>query len=146
MTAAGPGLHARACAGAALVSVGLHLLMAGQHAGWAAVPMLVMALLCLPCVLPLWRDGSVGAARMMMGSALAMVAVHAVLLLYPSGGSAGMAGHRHGSMPMDVSAGAAASTFSMLALIGWELMAALAAATWLRRRTFPAVPRGEVAA
>ena len=137
---AGPGFHARACAGAALASAGLHLVMAGQHAGvwWQAAAMLVMALACLPCVLPLWRSGSAAAGRMMMGSALGMVALHAVLLLYP-GGAGG--GHRHdGMFPVSVSSTAAAdstastgSPFGMLALIGWELAAAMLAATWLRR-------------
>lgn len=135
VTTAGPGLHARACAGAALVSAGLHLVMAGQHADlwWQAALMLVMALLCLPCVLPLWRSGSAGAGRMMMGSALGMVAFHAALLLFP-GGAAG--GHRHDGMLPAVSAAsadAAGSPFGMLALIGWELAAAMLAATWLRR-------------
>ena len=107
--------------------------MAGQHAGLTAAGMLLMALMCLPCVLPLWRFGSVGAARMMMGGALAMVAVHAVLLLAAGGEESG---HQHGGLPAVAGAadGAGAqSTFTMLALVGWELAAAMLAATWLRR-------------
>lgn len=129
----GPGVHPRACAAAAAVSAGLHLVMAWQHAGlwWQAAPMLVMALLCVPCVLPLWRSGSAAASRMMMGSALGMVAFHAVLLLYP-GGTGG--GHRHdGMLSASVSSVSTGSPVGMLALIGWELVAAILAATWLRR-------------
>jgi len=106
--------------------------MAGQHTDlwWQAALMVVMALLCLPCVLPLWRSGSAAAGRMMMGSALGMVAFHAVLLLYP--GAAG-GGHRHDAVLPAVGPASAASPFGMLALLGWELAAALLAATWLRR-------------
>lgn len=132
--AAGPGFHARACAGAALLSAALHLHMAGQHAGLMAGAMLLMALMCLPCVLPLWRSGSAGAARMMMGGALAMVAVHAVLLLAAGGGGNG---HQHGGVPavaVAADGAGAQTTFTMLALVGWELAAAMLAATWLRRR------------
>ncbi|MCC3264772.1 hypothetical protein [Arthrobacter gengyunqii] len=139
---AGPGLHSRACAGAALVSAVLHLVMAGQHSDlwWQTALMLVMALLCLPCVLPLWRSGSAAAGRMMMVSALSMVAFHAVLLLF-SGGSG--AAHQHGagavvSVSADpASTAAAGTTFGMLALIGGELLVALLAATLLRRRAVP---------
>ncbi|MBP3042983.1 hypothetical protein J2M54_05385 [Arthrobacter sp. zg-ZUI227] len=109
--------------------------MAGQHADlwWQAAVMLVMALACLPCVQPLWRSGSAAAGRMMMGSALGMVAFHGVLLLYP--GWAG-GGHRHdGIFPASVGSASAGSPFGMLALIGWELVAAMLAATWLRRST-----------
>lgn len=114
--------------------------MAGQHAGLMAAGMLLMALVCLPCVLPLWRSGSVGAARMMMGGALGMVAIHAVLLLAPAGGApggaAGAAGHRHGGLVVAAAPAAGAdAAVSMLALIGWELAAAMLAATWVRRRT-----------
>lgn len=131
--AAGPGFHARACAGAALLSAALHLQMAGQHAGLMAGAMALMALMCLPCVLPLWRSGSVGAARMMMGGALAMVAVHAVLLLAAGGGGAG---HQHGGVPavaVATDGAGAQATFTMLALVAWELAAAMLAAAWLRR-------------
>lgn len=137
---AGPGLHPRVCAAGAAASAAIHVVMAGQHAGLMAAGMLLMALVCLPCVLPLWRSGSVGAARMMMGGALGMVAIHAVLLLAPAGGApggaAGAAGHRHGGLVVAAAPAAGAdAAVSMLALIGWELAAAMLAATWVRRRT-----------
>ena len=91
--------------------------------------MLLMALVCLPCVPPLWRSGSVPAARMLMGGALVMVAVHTVLLLAPGAGSGG---HQHGGTgPVTVPPSGANP--AMLALIGWELVVAMLAATWLRR-------------
>ncbi len=105
--------------------------MAGQHAGawWQAGLMLLMALVCLPCVPPLWRSGSVPAARMLMGGALVMVAVHTVLLLAPG---AGGSGHQHGgAVPGSVPPSGTGP--DMLALIGWELVVAMLAATWLRR-------------
>ena len=124
--------------------------------------MLVMAAMCLPCVLPLWRAGSLGAARMLMGGALFMVAVHAALLLIPGGTGAG---HQHGASAVLISAPAASvsaaatavvagpagagsagatgsgvteSPFGMLALIAGELAVAMLAATWLRRRALSA--------
>ena len=125
-------MHPRLCSAAALASAGVHVWMAGQHSGFGAAAMVAMALMCLPCVLPLWRSGSLGAARMLMGGALAMVAVHAVLLLAPGGGGAG---HQHGgAVAVSAAGGGSEATFGMLALIGWELCAALLAATWLRRR------------
>lgn len=143
---AGPGFHPRACAGGALASAGVHLWMAGQHSGvwWQWGLMLTMAFMCLPCVLPLWREGSRRAARMLMGGALFMVALHAALLLIPAGSGAG---HQHGGAVLVSAAaaaasasaagspdGAAGSPFGILALIAGELAVAMLAATWLRRR------------
>lgn len=95
--------------------------------------MLAMAAFCLPCVLPLWRAGSVPAARMLMASALLMVAVHAVPLLVRDGSG----GHHHAAGPAVAAVSAAAgaeATAALLAVVGWELVVAMLAATWLRRR------------
>jgi hypothetical protein len=79
-------------------SCAVHLwLVAGNHHGpWLGAVMLAMVGVCLPCAVHLWRGGREKALRQVMGCALAMTALHAVLLL---GGSAfsgeGASGHSH---------------------------------------------------
>jgi hypothetical protein len=91
-------LHSRAVSLVTAASCAVHLwLVAGNHHGpWLGAVMLAMVGVCLPCAVHLWRGGREKALRQVMVCALAMTALHAVLLL---GGSAfsggGASGHSH---------------------------------------------------
>lgn len=138
------GFPARLCAAVALGSVGAHAWMAWEHRGvpWEAALMLLMAAACLPCAVSVWRRGHERAVQLLFGMALAMVAVHAVLLLAPGS----MAGHGHGGMgAMDSMAsmpamadgglaGAVPQPASMLYIVVLELAVAMLAA-WVMRRS-----------
>ncbi len=101
--------------------------------------MLLMAAACLPCAVSVWRRGHERAVQLLFGMALAMVAVHAVLLLAPGS----MAGHGHGGMGDMASlpamadgglAGAVSQPASMLYIVVLELAVAMLAA-WVMRRS-----------
>jgi hypothetical protein len=82
---------------------------------------------CIPCTVHIWRHSRVGALHQVTVSALAMVGLHAVLLL-----SAGGSGHAHVAGPASdavVSSGAA----QLLLVIGLEITTALLAATLVAR-------------
>lgn len=137
------GLPARLCATVALASVGAHVWMGWQHRAmpWEAALMLLMAAVCLPCAVDVWRGAHRRAVTILFAMALAMVAVHGALLV----GSGSMGAHQHGAMSAmgamgsmgDAGAqGAAANPLaaSMLGIIALELGVAMAAA-WVMRRT-----------
>jgi hypothetical protein len=94
--------------------------------------MLAMVAVCLPCAVHIWRHGRLRALRQVMAAALAMTAVHAVLLL---GTGAGGTGHsHHGTAAAAAGAGAAPSgSGALLAVIALEMTTALIAATLLAR-------------
>ncbi len=94
--------------------------------------MLLMAAACLPCAVSVWRGAHDRAVPVLFAMALAMVGVHAALLLLSPGA---MAGHRHGSMGAMAIPGAAAQsrTDAMLGVIALELVVALLAARVMRR-------------
>ncbi|HKU35770.1 MAG TPA: hypothetical protein VJP90_09490 [Paenarthrobacter sp.] len=130
----GPVLHPRICAALTAVSCAVHLWLAasGHHEAWIGIVMIALAAVCVPCTIHIWRHSRVGALHQVTGSALAMVALHAALLL-----GAGGAGHAHGGRP---SSGAVdpSGAAQLLLVIGLELTTALLAATLvarLRRRT-----------
>jgi hypothetical protein len=78
----------------------VHLgLVAGNHHGpWLGVVMLAMVGVCLPCAVHLWRGGREKTLRQVMGCALAMAALHAVLLLgAPALSGTAAPGHSHAS-------------------------------------------------
>ncbi|WP_113716691.1 hypothetical protein [Arthrobacter dokdonensis] len=144
------GFPARLCAAVALGSVGAHVWMAWEHRGvpWEAALMFLMAAACLPCAVSVWRRGHERAVQLLFGMALAMVGVHAVLLLAPGS----MAGHGHGGMGAMASmpampaiasmpamadgglAGAMSQPASMLCIVALELAVAMLAA-WVMRRS-----------
>ena len=102
--------------------------------------MLLMAAACLPCAVSVWRRGHERAVQLLFGMALAMVAVHAVLLLAP-GSMAGHGGMAMGSMPAmadgampGVPTGAVLQPASMLGIVALELAVAMLAA-WVMRRS-----------
>lgn len=130
---AGPVLHPRFCAALTAVSCAVHLWLAasGHHDAWLGILMIALAAVCIPCTVHIWRHSRVGALHQVTISALAMVGLHAVLLL-----GAGGAGHAHGGRPssnvVDTSGAA-----QLLLVIGLEITTALLAATLvprLRRR------------
>ncbi|EMY33865.1 hypothetical protein D477_012655 [Arthrobacter crystallopoietes BAB-32] len=117
---------------AALASATAHTWMAWLHWGswWEAGLMAVMAVSCLPCALPLWRSGCTGAARMLMGMALAMAGFHLLLVLQPV--ASGTHSH-HAPAVQTAPPGPPDMAGAMLAIIALELASAMMAATWIRR-------------
>lgn len=126
---AGPVLHPRICAALTAVSCAVHLWLAasGHHDAWLGILMIALAAVCIPCTVHIWRHSRVGALHQVTISALAMVGLHAVLLL-----GAGGAGHAHGgrssSNVVDMSGAA-----QLLLVIGLEITTALLAATLVAR-------------
>ena len=132
--AAGTLLHSRVCAVVTAASCQAHVwLAAGNHHGlWLNALMIVMAAVCVPCAVHVWRHGSVSALRRIMASGVAMAAVHAFLLLAP-GGSV----HSHAAAAPVVSAAAAGSegpaAAALLAVIALEMTTAFLASTLVAR-------------
>ena len=120
-------LHSRAVSLVTAASCAVHVwLAAGNHHGpWLGAVMLAMAGVCLPCSVHLWRGGMEKALRQVMGCALAMTALHAVLLL---GGS----GHTHAGAVAPAPA-AASGAPGLLAVVVLEITTAFLAATLLAR-------------
>ncbi|AXJ08837.1 hypothetical protein [Arthrobacter sp. PM3] len=137
----GAVLHSRICAAVTAASCLAHLwLVAGNHHGtWLNLLMLAMVAVCLPCAVHIWRRGRARSLRQVMASALAMTAVHAVLLLGIGTGS-GAGGHSHGAATAGTAAAGAAPSGSaaLLAVIALEMTTALLAATLLARLRTPA--------
>lgn len=105
----------------------LWLAASGHHEAWIGILMIALAAVCIPCTIHIWRHSRVRALRQVIGSALAMVALHAALLL-----GAGGAGHAHGGRPASgaVDTDGAAQ---LLLVIGLEITTALLAATLVAR-------------
>ena len=122
-------LHRRLCAVATAASCAVHVWGAatGHHGAWLAVLMVALAAVCVPCTVHIWRHSRVGALHQVTGAALAMVALHSVLLL---GG--GGAGHAHGGRPASSVADTAGSA-QLLLVIALELATALLTATLVAR-------------
>ena len=129
----GPVLHRRLCAVVTAVSCAAHLWLAvpGHHGPWLGFLMLALAAACLPCTVHIWRHSRVGPLHQVAASAVAMVAVHAALLL----GTAG-AVHAHGGGPASsaVSLPAAEASLQLLLVIALELTTALLATPLGARR------------
>ncbi|MFC9353833.1 hypothetical protein [Arthrobacter sp. NPDC057013] len=133
-------LHSRAVSLVTAASCALHLwLVAGNHHGpWLGAVMLAMVGVCLPCAVHLWRGGREKALRQVMGCALAMTALHAVLLL---GGSAfsggGASGHSHAGAAVGAdfpgSGTLSSGAGGLLAVVVLEITTAFLAATLLAR-------------
>ena len=139
---AGVVFHSRICAAVTAASCLAHLWLAAgnQHGTWLNVLMLAMVAVCQPCAVHIWRHGRHRALRQVMAAALAMTAVHAVLLL---GTGAGGTGHSHHVSTAAAGAGAAPSgSGALLAVIALEMTTALLAATLLAR--LRAEPRSAV--
>ncbi|UKA49419.1 hypothetical protein LFT48_18575 [Arthrobacter sp. FW305-123] len=126
---AGPVLHPRICAALTAVSCLVHLWLAasGHHDAWLGILMIALAAVCVPCTVHIWRHSRVGALHQVTISALAMVGLHAVLLL-----GAGGAGHAHGGGPAS-SAVDTSGAAQLLLVIGLEITTALLAATLVAR-------------
>ncbi|MDR6638898.1 hypothetical protein [Paenarthrobacter nitroguajacolicus] len=132
---AGPVLHPRVCAVLTALSCVVHLGLAasGHHDAWLAILMIALAAVCIPCTVHIWRHSRVGALHQVTGSALAMVTLHAVLLL-----GAGGSGHAHGGRPtsnaVDPSGTVALSgSAGLLLVIALEITTALLASTLVAR-------------
>ena len=124
----GPVLHPRFCAALTAASCLVHLWLAitGHHGAWLGILMIGLAAVCVPCTVHIWRHSRVGALHQVMISALAMVGLHAVLLL-----GAGGSGHAHGGAP--ASGAVASGAAGLLLVIGLEITTALLAATLVAR-------------
>ncbi|HKS00669.1 MAG TPA: hypothetical protein VJS86_03265 [Arthrobacter sp.] len=145
-------LHSRAVSAVTAASCIVHLwLVAGNHHGpWLGAVMLAMVGVCLPCAVHLWRGAGERSLRQVMGCALAMTALHAVLLLGAPGTGGGPLGHAHAgaarSAAAAAGAGAAADAAGLMAIIVLEITTAFLAATLLARlradpRTAPVAAR-----
>lgn len=89
--------------------------------------MFALAAVCVPCSVHIWQHSRVGALHQVTLSALAMVALHAALLL-----GAGGAGHAHRGVPPAAMAVTSGST-QLLLVIALELTTGLLAATLIAR-------------
>lgn len=125
----GPVLHPRICAALTALSCAVHLWLAasGHHGAWLGILMVGLAAVCVPCTVHIWRHSRVGALHQVTISAVAMIGLHAVLLL----GSGG-AGHAHGGGPAS-NAVDTTGTAGLLLVIGLEITTALLAATLVAR-------------
>ncbi|MEV7663307.1 hypothetical protein [Paenarthrobacter sp. NPDC089316] len=125
----GPVLHPRICAALTAFSCAVHLWLAasGHHEPWLGILMIALAAVCIPCTVHIWRHSRVGALKQVTGSALAMVALHAVLLL-----GAGGVVHAHGGRPASNAVDTSGAT-QLLLVIGLEITTALLAATLVAR-------------
>jgi len=124
----GPVLHPRLVAVVTTVSCAAHLWLAvsGHHGVWLGVLMVALAAVCLPCAVHIWRHCKLGALHQVAVAAVAMAALHALLLL------GGGAGHVHGGAPPS-SAVAVSGGTQLLLVIALELATALSAATLVAR-------------
>lgn len=124
-----PVVHPRLVAAGTGFSCAAHVWLAlfGQHGVWVGAVMLALAAVCLPCAIHIWRHSMVGALHRVTASALAMVLLHAALLLGTAGGR-----HAHGGVPAS-SAVVPAGNAQLLLVIGMEITSALLAATLVAR-------------
>lgn len=134
-------LHSRAVSAVTAASCVVHLwLVAGNHHGpWLGFVMLAMVGVCLPCAVHLWRGGREKTLRQVMGCALAMAALHAVLLLgAPALSGTAAPGHSHAGAAAP-GAGFFGAGFlgtgaeGVLAVVVLEITTAFLAATLLAR-------------
>lgn len=123
-----PVLHPRLVAVVTAVSCGAHLWLAvsGSHGLWVGLLMVALATVCVPCTVHIWRHCRPGALHQVTVAAVAMAALHAVLLL------GGGAGHVHGAAPPSSAAADSGGT-QLLLVIALELATALLAATLVAR-------------
>lgn len=126
---AGPVLHPRICAALTAVSCAVHVWLAasGHHEVWLGLVMIALAAVCVPCTVHIWRHSRVGALHQVTVAAIAMVILHAILLL-----GAGGSGHAHGGRPASNAVDTSGAA-GLLLVIGLELTTALLAATLLAR-------------
>jgi hypothetical protein len=73
------------------------------------------------------------ALRQVMGCALAMTVLHAVLLLGAAGSRGGAAGHGNGTAALPAAGDAGSAAVGLLAIVVLEITTALLAATLLAR-------------
>ena len=122
-------VHPRLVAAVTAVSCAAHVWLAasGHHGAWLSVLMLALAAVCVPCTVHIWRHSRLGALHQVTVAAVAMAALHAVLLL-----AGGGAGHAHGGVPPS-SAGSGSGSKDLLLVVALELGTALLAATLVAR-------------
>lgn len=125
----------RWAAAAAATGGAAHLAMV-PGGGWMAALGLAMAAACLPCAWHLWRRPSVRTARAVIGMSLAMVALHASLVLSGMGATvgSGIGAHSHGVHEPAVGGAMDGHLVAMLAVIAIELATAWAAGAWVGRQ------------
>ena len=129
-------LHSRAVSAVTAASCVVHLwLVAGNHHGpWLGFVMLAMVGVCLPCAVHLWRGGREKTLRQVMGCALAMAALHAVLLLgAPALSGTAAPGHSHAGAAAPGAGFLGSGAEGLLAVVVLEITTAFLAATLLAR-------------
>jgi hypothetical protein len=104
----------------------LWLAFSGNHGVWVGLLMVALAAVCVPCTVHIWRHCRLGALHQVTVAAVAMAALHAVLLF------GGGAGHVHGGAPPSSAAADSGGT-QLVLVIALELATALLAATLVAR-------------
>lgn len=122
---------AAAAAGAGAVS---HVFMLSTHSTPVGVALAVlMATVCVPCAVSLWRRADPRSARMLMVMSLIMVAIHGFMLTGSFTGAASHAGHAAADASHDSAGTAVDGALSMMAVMVCDYIAAALAALWLSR-------------
>lgn len=126
----GPVLHPRFVAVVTAVSCVAHVCLAvsGHHGAWPSGLIVTVAAGCVPCTVHIWRHSRVAALHQVAVAAVAMAALHAVLLFGAKG-----SGHAHGGTPSSSAAADPTGSAQLLLVIGLELATALLAATLVAR-------------
>ena len=137
---AGPRFHPRVCAVVTAASCAVHVWLAveNHHGLWLTIVMLVLAAVCVPCAVHIWRHSRIAALQQVIACAVLMVAFHWLLLL-------GRPASGHGHSAAGSSIGDTSAAGGLLAVIGMEITTALLAATLIARlrrgtRTWKIVP------
>lgn len=119
------------------VGVAGHVWLLASHPHGAPLTVLLaaMTLWCAWCTVEAWQAPTPRRLSVLLGMAVAMVAVHTAMVLAPSAGAGGHAHHGAGAPPVGaVAPGALETTAPMLLIIAVELGVAFACALALRQR------------
>ena len=114
------------------------LLASHQHGALLTVLLVAMTFWCARCTVETWQAPTSRRLNVLLGMAVAMVAVHTAMVVAPSAGTGGHAHHGTGAPPVGaMPPGVLEGTTPMLMIIAVELGVAFACALALRRQRSP---------